>query len=434
MRHKKILAHLVLVAVIMLVCLAISPRPALAASLSVSPTSGKFDTVVYVYGTGFTPGVTYRTYFAYGTTYESVRSGTVAVDGTVSPSIRVPEVPGGSYTIRVETAYESASGTFSVLPAVSLDKTSAAVGDQVTVSGTGFRASRRVNISFDGSVIETTSTNSIGSFTSTFKVPACYNRTADVEASDGAFVASKQLTILASISLSPTSGKVGEEITVTGNGFRSNRSITLTVDGAEVDTEPESIRSNSMGCFEASLDIPVSSQGSHSVRAYDGANAAKASFTTLADISLNPTSGRIGTEITVSGTGFGSSTVVTVRFSNKHVRTTATDITGNFTTQFLVPQYQTGNYEVSASDNVATASTNFTLTVSVNVSPTSGHVGTPINVTGSGFIGAITVRYDNTVVVTTTADGNGDFSATFNAPASTHGHHKITVSGAISTV
>ena len=119
MRHKKILAHLVLVAVIMLVCFVMPPRSALAASLSVSPTSGKFDTVVYVYGTGFTPGATYRTYFAYGTTYESVRSGTVAVDGTVSPSIRVPEVPGGSYTIRLETAYESASGTFSVLPAVS---------------------------------------------------------------------------------------------------------------------------------------------------------------------------------------------------------------------------------------------------------------------------------------------------------------------------
>jgi hypothetical protein len=502
-----------------LVLLAITPKQAVAASITVSPDSSKVDTLIYIGGTGFTPGITFRTYFAYNTTYETVISGTVATDGTISHFLTVPEVPGGTYTVRVATSLESASDVFAVEPDIQLNKTSALVGEQINIYGTGFRANRSVTIRFDGRTIEATSTNSRGSFSETFRVPegdygshdvtaddktyeatiklsvkqsisitprsgatgttvtvsgtgfrdnqsititfdgdrvdtrpstirtdddgsftasfdvpTCINRSPEVAASDGKYSGAAEFTILANISLAPKSGYIGDKLSVTGDGFRSNRLITLTFDGEAVTTTPMSIRSDETGCFDADIDVPPSTKGSHTVRADDGTEVAEVSFTTLSAISLNPTSGSINAEVTINGSGFGRDKVITIRFAEEHVRTSATDAKGSFSDQFIVPQSSSGNYSVIASDGVTTASAIFTVTTSIELRPQKGHVGTLITVTGTGFSGAVTIQYDDVVVATTTADANGTFYISFGAPVSIHGHHTVIVSDTINTI
>ncbi len=517
-RKNSVFASLLL-AILSFAFIFMPAKPAFAASMTVSPDDGEVDTLIHVSGTGFTPDTTYRTYFAYNTSHERVRTGVVANDGTISRFLTVPEVPGGSYTVRVATSFESDSDIFTVEPQMELNKTSALVGEQVAVYGTGFRASRRVTIKFDNQTVETTSTNSRGSFSETFRVPegdrgshevtaddninelstrlsieqsitiapdsgptdtrvtvtgtgfrdersititfdgdevdttpssittdddgsftasfqvpTCLNRTPEVLAGDGRYTDTAEFTILASISLDLSSANVGDRVSITGNGFRSNRLITLTFDEEEVNTKPMSIRSDSTGCFDAEFDLPASPGGAHIVRASDGIETADASLTTLSAISLSPASGPINAKVSIKGTGFGSGNVVTIRFTEDHVRTTATDDKGSFTDQFVVPQSGSGNYNVIASDGVTTASAVFTVTTSIELTPITGHVGTAITVTGTGFTGAVTIRYDDVIVATTTADANGAFSISFGAPESIHGHHTVTVSDAINTI
>lgn len=519
MKYMNVLRILVLATFLLLALFFIPARPAMAASVTVSPDSSKVDTLIHIGGTGFTPGITYRTYFAYNTAYEVVISGTVATDGTISHFLTVPEVPGGTYTVRVATSLESVSDVFAVEPDIQLNKTSALVGEQINIYGTGFRANRSVTIRFDGSAVETTSTNSRGSFSETFRVPegdygshdvtaddktyevtiklsvkqsisitprsgatgttvtvsgtgfrdnqsititfdgdrvdtrpstirtdddgsftasfdvpTCINRTPEVAASDGKYTGAAEFTILANISLTPQSGYVGDKLSVTGDGFRSNRLITLTFDGEAVTTTPMSIHSDETGCFDANLDIPPSSTGGHTIRADDGIEVAEANFTTLSAISITLTSGPINAEVMVNGSGFGPGRVVTIRFAEEHVRTSATDAKGSFSDQFIVPPSSSGNYSVIASDGVTTARAIFTVTTSIEVRPQTGYVGTPITVTGTGFTSAITIQYDDVVVATTTADANGAFSISFGAPLSIHGHHTVIVSDAINTI
>jgi hypothetical protein len=210
--------------------------------------------------------------------------------------------------------------------------------------------------------------------------------------------------------------------------------IMLTFDNEEVGSIPATIRSDSKGCFEVDFTVPSSTNGIHEIRADDDAEVAEVNFTTLSTISLSPTGGPINAEVTIEGTGFGSGRVVTIEFDDDHVRTTATDARGSFVTQFVVPDRTSGKYNVTASDGVTTAGAVFTITTSIEVTPITGHVGTTITVTGTGFAGAVTVKYDELIVATTTADASGAFAISFSAPQSIHGHHTVTVSGVINTI
>jgi len=519
MNRKRIAPALLLVTTLFLAFVFMTAEPVFAASVTLSPDQGKTGTTTHASGTGFTASASYTVYFAYNTAHETRTSGTVATDGSISRSITVPEVPAGSYTVRVATSSESASDTFTVEPQIDLSKTSVVVGEQVTVNGTGFRASRSVAIKFDNRTAVTTSTNSkgsfsvklsilessygshevsaddgtnrlsisisvkqsvtispksgpvdtkltvtgtgfrddrpititfdgdevdtspasvdtneYGSFTASFQVPTCVNGTVEILASDGKYTAAAEFTIHASIALDPGSANVGDRVSVIGNGFRANRVIMLTFDDEEVDSIPATIRSDSKGCFEIDFTVPPSTNGIHEIRADDDAEVAKVNFTTLSKISLSPTGGPINAEVTVEGTGFGSGRVMTIEFDDDHVRTSATDAKGSFVTEFVVPQTNSGKYNVIASDGVTIAGAVFTVTTSIEVTPVTGHVGTAITVSGTGFTGAVTVKYDELVVATTTADASGTFSISFSAPQSIHGHHTITVSGVINTI
>jgi len=519
LKSPNILLTLLMAAVILVAAVFLDARLAMAASLTVSPESDRVGEIVVVSGTGFTPGATARTYFAYDTTHETMRTGLVASDGTVFQFLTVPEVPAGLYEVRVVTSYEYASDFFTVEADIELSQTSALVGEQIMVYGTGFRASREIKVRFDGDIVEITSTNSKGSFgasfpvppsergshevsasdntysatarisveqsisispksgptgtvvavkgtgfrddrdvtitfegdeiettpssittndegsfTASLTVPTCVNDTYEISASDGRYVAGADFNVLTRIDLDPVSAQVGDRVTVIGSGFRSSRVITLTFDNVGVATEPLTVRSDDTGCFELEFDIPPSTSGAHSVKASDGFYHASATFTTTPSISLVPSSGPIGAEVTVTGTGFGANKVVTIRFLEEHVRTGATDASGSFAGSFVVPQNQSGNYQVLASEGVATANSIFTITTSVELKPNTGHVGSLITVNGTGFTGAVTIQYNGDIVATTTADANGAFSVTFAAPKSEHGHHAVLVSDAVNAI
>jgi hypothetical protein len=437
MKHRKIFGILALSALLSLVFVALPAEPALAQTITLSSTRGEVGSMLSISGSGFTPGVAFRLHFAYGTSYELVRSGIVPAGGTILDSFNIPQVPSASYTVFVETsATNFASGTFTIVPAIRLNKTSAYVGGEVTVSGTGFAASRTITISFDNTSVTTATTDSKGGFSdATFTVPESYRGSHIVTVTDYTNSASTGLIVLQSITVSSASAVVGATVKVSGTGFTAGMSITLTYDNVVVATSPASIITNSAGSFSATFSVPASFTRAHEIIASDGVYTASAVFTSLATISLNPTTGNVGAQIMVSGTGFGASISVSIDFDTTRMGTTSTDSTGNFTTSFNVPDSFNGTHTVMTSDGTYAAYASFITRASMSLTPATANVGAEIIIKGAGFVAnkSVTIRFTNVPVKTTVTDAKGSFSDKLIVPQSIAGIYNVTASDGVNT-
>jgi hypothetical protein len=107
-----------------------------------------------------------------------------------------------------------------------------------------------------------------------------------------------------------------------------------------------------------------------------------------------------------------------------------TDIYGSFTASLIVPSIVSGNYAVRANDGIFSATTTFSVTSNIELSPSSGSVGTELVVNGAGFTpgGRVRLSYDSQNVITVTSDGAGAFSVSFSVPVSTAGQHDVSAS------
>ncbi|MFC1992670.1 IPT/TIG domain-containing protein [Chloroflexota bacterium] len=438
MKYGKIFRMLALAVVLPMVALAIPATPVSAQYISVAPTSGKVGTAVAVTGTGFTPGVSFQMFFATGTAWAQTKSGLVTSGGIIYDAVTIPECPKATYTIWVGTP-EYASNSFTVTPNIALSESSDYVGEELAISGTGFAASKTVTIVFDSIVVGFAATDANGSFTdAAIPIPESYVGSHTVKATDAdsnydtAGFITKQ-----SIAISPTSGVAGEEVTVTGTGFKANKSINITYNGTSVTTSPVSFTADSVGSFSTKFDVPAYGSGTFTVAATDGTNQANASFSASASVSLAQTTGSIGSEVTISGIGFEASNPVTITFAEVKVGTVATDADGSFSGTFTVPNIAGGDYAVTASDGVASGSDSFTVLASMSISKDKGSVGTEVTVTGSGFKAgtAVTITFAGAQVGTATTDAAGNFSGTFTVPATAAatGTYKVEVSDGVST-
>jgi hypothetical protein len=170
------------------------------------------------------------------------------------------------------------------------------------------------------------------------------------------------------ITLDPTSGNVGDTVSISGSGFDASSAITATYDGSPL-TLGDTTTTDADGSFTgATFTVPESTAGGHTVEVTDvSSNFADATFTVTPKITLNPTSGPVGTSVTVTGTGFAGTSTITIKFDGVTQTTTlptvTTDSDGSFTASFDVPSASLGDHTVSATDeDDNTASATFTVT------------------------------------------------------------------------
>ena len=164
----------------------------------------------------------------------------------------------------------------------------------------------------------------------------------------------------------------------------------------------------------------------------DGTNSAGAVFTITSSFKISPTLGNVGSSVVVSGTGFTGA--VTIKYDDSVMATAATSGNGAFSATFVVPVSVRGGHTVSVNDAATRLQLPFTVTPNFSISPSLGYIGGNIAVSGTGFTGPVTVKYDGSVVATATAAGNGAFSATFKAPVSIHGAHVVSVNDAVTSL
>ena len=94
-------------------------------------------------------------------------------------------------------------------------------------------------------------------------------------------------------------------------------SRTIYFGPSGVVTTPTSIRTDNDGSFNgASFTVPSVVSGTYAVKVSDGSNELTANFSISTDATLSPTTGNVGTTLTVDGDGFVASGTVTIKYDN----------------------------------------------------------------------------------------------------------------------
>ncbi len=267
--------------------------------IELDPEEGQVGTEVSISGEGLRP--TQEITIEYDEYDVDIAGGDKETnsDGQFTCTFIVPESIAGNHDVTVtDESGNKPEAEFSVKPKITVAPTSAASGNTIQVSGTGFAKKEYITITFNNNRVSTypiqLKSTYKGSFSSSFLVPSpTPSGISEVRAIDGkANRAKVDLTMSAGISLSPTTsqtspGHVGMELTIHGTGFIANTMVTITYDNNEVITVATA-HTDVYGDFLATFTIPPSVAGSHIVTATDGTNTVISIFTMEAEAPLMP--------------------------------------------------------------------------------------------------------------------------------------------------
>jgi RHS repeat-associated protein len=380
--------------------------------------------------------------------------GTVTLNGVAlsiyswsGNSISLP-VPQNNCTgpIVVTTAYGSTSpatltiqGTTagctssSALTLTGLSPSSGTVGTQVTLSGSGFGATQGASqVLFNGAAA-TASSWSDSSITALVPTEATSGPVTVTVGSQTSSSVQFTVTVPAVVSsVSPTSGTVGASVTVTGSNFGSTQgSNTITFNGVSATV-------TSWSDTQIIATVPkAATTGAVVVTTSGTASNSNISFTVIPTptiVSLTPSTGVIGSSVTLTGSGFGA-TQGSSQVSFNGVAATASSWSDTGIT-VTVPTGATSGAVTVTVGTLTSSGVSFTVAVpSVvsSVSPTSAIAGTAVTIIGSGFgstQGSSTATF-NGVAATVSSWSDTQIVATVPRSAST-GAVVVTTNGAAS--
>ena len=213
--------------------------------------------------------------------------------------------------------------TFIALSIASFTPTTARIGEIITIRGTGFDPRASENEVFLGEAVLFSSTadafevNSNGTEIKV-RVPAAAQN-GKVSIRIGGFGSTAVVTSASDFtftppsitSFSPTTGRIGEIITITGEGFEpraGNNSVSFGGTSFQASRSAAAFEVNSDGT-ELKVRVPAAAQTGKVRIELDGTELTSVSdftFTPPSITSFSPTEGRIGQVITITGEGFSA--------------------------------------------------------------------------------------------------------------------------------
>ena len=357
----------------------IPPAPVLS---SLSPTSGPVGTSVLITGTSLT-----------GATSVSV-NGTTATFTVNSATQLTATVPTGATT--GNTTVTTPGGTSNGLPFTvaapapslsSLSPTSGTVGTLVVLTGTNFTGT--TGVSFNG----TAATFTVNSATQiTAPVPLGATTGSVTVTTPGGTSNSLPFRVLSPAptltNLSPSNGPIGTSVTITGTNLTGTTSVSFNGSSA-------SLVVNSTTQLTAT--VPGGATTGLATATTPGGTSNGITFSVTAPVptlsSLSPSSGPVGTNVTIIGTGLTGVTAVSF---NGTAATFAVMNAGTITA--TVPAGATSGRVTLTTLGGTSNGLSFTITVPAStisaLSPTSGPVGTMVLITGTNLTGTTGVTFN----------------------------------------
>ncbi len=326
--------------------------------------------------------------------------------------------------------------------------------DELDVTGSGVTAGATVSVFWDSvsewdgesGLLNVTTGNSDASWDCTIDVPEGVTGSHYVWAKDELTETTVRyimtLTMVPSIELSPSSGLLDDEITVSGYGYSDEELITVATwetFGAITDLSPSEPEADELGSWTATFDVPKDTGIYDVVMAGDNGGSALAEFTVGSAITLDVDEGPVGTVVEISGRGFTFEAVIPV---DAVTIATASDGTGaeavtivdwaamtvdsddEFVFEIVIPSVDMDTYKyiiVTTTGTIETAYAKFTIEgeAEVEVTPAHGTQGSTVTVEGWNF----TAGEDVTIMVGTKGaedyevDNDGSFSVEYVIPA-----------------
>ena len=362
----------------------------------------------------------------------------------------LPEAKKGIHYVYLTIgAEEKAKATYEVFPSVKIDPDEGPVGRSVTLNGYGFNSSQDIRVSFLGTVIQTRTANSVGSWNISYTIPPTPTAgyTFEVEAKEGTVWVnwvSKYFKVNPQIIVTPSSATVGKTIRVDGTGFASDEGDIKVIFNGEV--RKEKIYAAKDGSWSTTITVPPLQSGRYTIDASGASTRARdvedVIFTVSPGILIDPISAYVGDNITVAGGGFAPrETGIKVNFDGKLVTftTITANISGCWGTSFTLEASTSGNHIISASGDITQPEVINNLTTLTKIdqpSPVEGAPGDSVTVTGSGFDGnsKLTVKIGGKDALGEDGEplnvrtySNGNIAVTFRVPASTAGKQTLEV-------
>ncbi len=263
--------------------------------ITADKTSGVAGETVRISGTGFAAnerGITIT--FGGEVVKDDI---TAAADGSfTNAEITVPLRASGTYEIGasglITWAREVPPLNFTIETGISASPTSAYVGDEITVIASGFAAwETGIRVTFAGTAVDagTITADRHGTWQASFVVPTSTFGDKSVSAfgdsTPAVDVGQATVRVLAKMEVNPKEGSPGDSVTVSGNGFPGNQTLTVTFANRAV---PETVQSLANGNLSFIVTVPASPAGTLSVTATGGGAEASDEFTVIAKILDTP--------------------------------------------------------------------------------------------------------------------------------------------------
>jgi hypothetical protein len=418
-----------------------TPTMAVSGIISLYPTNGNVGRTIQISGSNFSKNGSVASVM-FGTTNVLLDNAEIT-DGTFTTYFVVPNVPKSAYAVTVTSSNgNSASSTFTLLPRIELKNNSGRAGDQVVVNGDGFAGTSKIGIYLDYAATPlgtgtTTSSGTITNLAASLTESSAGNHLIRVVDAAGNSMASN-FSILPAINVDPVTVISGGETYISGSGFAPSSQISVELDNRLITSY---LNTDSKGSLTSTrINLPAVAAGSHTLKVTDTIrNYAQTTLNASCVISLFPKGGVIGSQVTISGSGFLPNKVIKVDYNGKSLSGNSpsySNADGSFSQTIAVPLTPAGTYSVTASDGINSASSNFMSSPTSGLEINSGAVGASIPISGTGFTAGanVNIKFDGVAIAKTVVDADGSFKTTFQVPARGGGQHKIILTDGINPV
>jgi hypothetical protein len=328
---------------------------------------------------------------------------------------------------------------------IDITPSSGTVGTNIQISGDGFTGRLATVYWDDRMILNRIAISDTGELNLAFKAPTDIKGSHVIKITDDSnwtnSTASATFTIKPGISIFPTVGQPYSSITIIGNGFASlEKDIKVTWDKTVL---PKSATANYLGVWSVDIEAPGPDKGEYYISAFsssaDASEIGDHKFIAGPWAEIQPTSGPVGSEISMEGYGFRTSEDgITITWDNEIIACNfIAGTNGVLDTTFTIPPTTEGNHVVGLFGSDFTPKgviplMDFYVVPNIKLQPSSGNKGTKVNVNGTGFNAdeTIALSYGGASLnIDATADGNGSFSTSFMPLQSAMKENNVTAKG-----